>query len=81
MLGEGLLELRDNLLISALVGLFSGGFLSLEIGMILGLFVAVIIFLIFAVTESIFSLIRSFFLLDFRMLYKKTIKKIRHEWN
>jgi hypothetical protein len=70
MLGEGLFELRDNLLVSALIGLFSGAFFSLKIGMTLGLPVAVIIFLIFAAMEVIFSLIKSLFLWDFKMVYK-----------
>ncbi|MFZ2310440.1 MAG: hypothetical protein WAW11_02760 [Patescibacteria group bacterium] len=70
MLGEGLFELRDNILISSLIGLFSGAFLSLNIGVTLGLFVAIIIFLIFAVMDVIFSLIKSLFLWDFKMSYK-----------
>lgn len=73
MLGEGLLELRDNLLISALIGLFSGAFLSLKIGVTLGLPVAVITFLVFAVIDSIFSLIKSLFLWDFKMVYKNNV--------
>lgn len=70
MLGEGLLELKDNLLVSAFIGLFSGAFLSLKIGVTLGLPLAVIIFLIFAVMEIIFSFIKSLFLWDFKMVYK-----------